>query len=97
MTGHLIIAAFAPGLSAVGSAAYAGNRCPFNDKELPEKSKVCRAGTIQVCEDGQWRSLGIKCTSKFSEDDRAASSVRRQPAAPRPQRDRIVARIAPRS
>jgi hypothetical protein len=59
---------------------------------------VCKAGTIQQCEDGQWHSLGIKCTARFREDDRAdATGIHRMLGEPRLQRDRIVARIAPAS
>jgi hypothetical protein len=98
MTRHLITLALAFGLSAVGSTALAGKPCPFDDKHRPEKSRVCRAGTIHVCEDGQWISLGIKCTSKLQEDGHAGLSVtRRILGEASPQRDAIVARIAPRS
>lgn len=98
MTRHLIIVAVAFCLAAIGSTAYAGLPCPYNDKEHPEKSRVCKAGTIQVCEDGQWISLGIKCTPRFQEDDHAALSLgRRILGEPSPQRDAIVARIAPQS
>ena len=98
MTKQLITLAVACSLFSIGSIAYAGKPCPFDDKQLPEKSKVCKAGTIQQCTDGQWKSLGIKCTSKFREDERVdASGVRRGLGEPRLQRDRIVARIAPAS
>lgn len=98
MTRNLLLLALAFTLSAIGPTALAGKPCPYNDKMQPEKSRVCKAGTIQQCEDGQWKSLGIKCSSKFREDDRAdAASARRMLVEPRPQRDRIVARIAPQS
>lgn len=98
MTRRLITLAVAFGLSALGSTAFAGKPCPFSDKQQPEKSKVCRAGTIHVCEDGQWKSLGIKCTSKLQEDGHAALSVtRRVLGEASPQRSAIVARIEPQS
>ena len=98
MIRHPILLALAFALSAIGSTAHAGKPCPYNDKLHPEQSRVCKAGTIQVCEDGQWKSLGIKCTPRFGEDDRAdAAGVRRMPVEPRLQRDRLVARIAPAS
>jgi hypothetical protein len=85
-------------LSAVGSPALAGKPCPFNDKQLPEESKVCRAGTIQQCEDGKWVDLGIKCTSRLHEGGYAATAIApRTLAVINPRRDAIVARIAPRS
>lgn len=98
MTRHLITLAVAFGLCATGSTAFAGKSCPFEDTKKPEKSKVCRYGTMHVCEDGQWVSLGIKCTSKLQEDGHAALSVtRRILGEASPRRDAIVARIAPRS
>ena len=95
MTRHLITLALALGLSAVGSTALAGKRCPWNDKEEPENARICKAGTLQVCKDGQWVSLGTKCSAKFRDDDRADASAisssvafgaaqgRAQPRAPR--------------
>ena len=78
MTRYLIPLALALTLSAMGSSAFAGKRCPWNDKELAEGSRVCKAGTIQECHDGQWQSLGIKCTARLREDDRAdAAGMRR--------------------
>ena len=96
MTRYLISLALAFSLSATSSAAFAGKPCPWNDQQLPEKSKVCKAGTIQQCQDGQWVSLGIKCTARLREDDRAnAAGARRLLGDPSPARDRLVARIAP--
>lgn len=96
MKKHSILLAFALTLSASGTTALAGKPCPWNDKEQPEKSRICKAGTIQVCHDGQWVSLGIKCTAKLHQDDRAdAAGLRRLLGEPPPQNDRIVARIAP--
>jgi hypothetical protein len=94
---HLITLALAFGLSAIGPAAHAGKPCPFNDKEQPEKSKVCRAGTIQQCEDGQWVNLGIKCTSRLREGGYAALTLTRIAGDAGVRRDTIVARIAPQS
>jgi len=98
MTRNLTLLALAFALLASGTPALAGKRCPWNDKEQPEKSTVCKGGTVHRCEDGQWISLGTKCTARFHEDDRAdASGLRRVLDAARPQSDRIVARIAPAS
>ena len=98
MTRYLLPLALAFTLSATSSAAFAGKRCPWNDKELPEGSRVCKGGTIQQCKDGQWVSLGIKCTARLRDDDRAdTAGVRRLSAEPRLARERIVARIAPAS
>jgi hypothetical protein len=94
MTRHLITLALALSLSAPGSTALAGKRCPWNDKEEPENAKICKAGTMQVCKDGQWVSLGTKCSAKFRDDDRAdAPGARRWFGEPQPVR--IVARITP--
>jgi hypothetical protein len=89
MSKNLLLLAFAISLGATSSSALAGKPCPWNDKEQPEKSRICKAGTIQVCNDGQWVSLGIKCTAKLREDARAdtAGSLRLP----------LVARIAPKS
>jgi hypothetical protein len=98
MTKQLKIAAAALALFSIGSSAHAGLPCPFNDKNLPEQTKVCRAGTIHRCEDGQWINLGIKCTSNYQEDAHAAlSSTRRILGEASPRRNAIVARIAPQS
>jgi hypothetical protein len=98
MTRHLITLVVALGLCTFGSAAFAGKPCPWNDKKQPEKSKVCMYGTLHVCEDGQWVSLGTKCTPKFQEDAHAALSLtRRVLGEASPRRDAIVARIAPQS
>ncbi len=98
MIKHFMLLAVAIGLFSIGSAAQAGKPCPWNDKQYPEQSKICRAGTIHQCEDGQWISLGTKCASNFQEDGHAALSVaRRLLGESRPQRDALVARIAPQS
>jgi len=98
MTKYLITLAVAFGLSSAGSTAFAGKSCGHDDKKLPEKSRICKYGSIHVCEDGQWVSLGIKCTSKLQEDGHAALSVtRRILGESSPRRDAIVARIAPQS
>ena len=98
MRKHLLTLALAFGLSAIGTAAFAGKPCPFNDKQQPEKSKVCRAGTIQQCEDGQWVDLGIKCTSRLLEGGYAALTLTRRILGEASlRRDAIVARIAPQS
>jgi hypothetical protein len=98
MTKQLKIAAAALALFSIGSSAYAaGLPCPFNDKKLPEKTKVCRAGTIHRCEDGQWINLGMKC-SNYKEDELAAlANTRRILGEASPRRSAIVARIAPQS
>jgi hypothetical protein len=51
------------GAFAVCAAAHAQSRgCPHNDKHLPEKSSICKAGAIWICEDGQWqRRDGTRC------------------------------------
>lgn len=67
MNRHVISAAFALALGAAAPAALAGKPCPWNDKHQPEKSKVCKGGTIRVCQDGQWVSTGAKCTAKLGE------------------------------
>ncbi len=98
MTRHLITLALAFTLSAIGSPALAGKPCPFNDKEMPEKSKVCRAGTIQQCQDGQWVNLGIKCSSRLREGGYAALTLsRRILGEANLRREAIVARIAPQT
>ena len=98
MTRHLITLALALALSAIGFPALAGKPCPFNDKELPEKSKVCRAGTIQQCEDGKWVDLGMKCTSRLHDGGYAATTITPLTLGMiNPRRDAIVARIAPQS
>lgn len=89
MSKNLILAAVAIALSATGSSALAGKPCPWNDREQPEKSRVCKAGTMQVCKDGQWVSLGIKCTAKLREDASADTAGTRQLP--------LLARIAPKS
>lgn len=61
MTKYLLPLALAFSLSATSSLALAGKRCPWNDKEEPENARICKDGTIQVCKDGQWISLGTKC------------------------------------
>ncbi len=98
MTRHLINLAVAFCLCAVGSIAFAGKTCPFDDQMRPEKFRVCKAGTIHVCEDGQWISLGIKCTSQSQEGGHARLSViRRMLGEASPQRNAIVGRLAPQS
>jgi N-acetylneuraminic acid mutarotase len=98
MIKRFIMLAIAFGLFSIGAAAQAGKPCPWDDKQLPEKSKICRFGTIHQCEDGQWVSLGTRCTANFQEDRHAGlSAARRILGEPRPQRDAIVARIAPQS
>ena len=94
MTRHSIVLAVAFALLSIGTAAHAGKPCPWNDKQYPEKYKICRAGTIHQCEDGQWIDQGTTCSSKFQEDGHAALSIARQPNS---RRDAIVARIAPQS
>jgi hypothetical protein len=97
MIKQLKTAAAALALFSIGSSAYAGLPCPFNDKKLPEKTKVCRAGTIHRCEDGQWINLGMKC-SNYQDDQLAALSLtRRILGEASPRRNAIVARIAPQS
>ena len=98
MSKNPLLLAVALILGATGTAALAGKPCPWKDKQEPEKSRICKAGTIQECQDGQWVSLGTKCSAKFREDDRAdAGNPRRLPGELRPHSDRIVARIAPKS
>lgn len=98
MTRHLITLAVAFGLCAVGSTALAGKSCPFNDQMRPEKSRVCKAGAIHVCEDGQWIRLDIKCTAKLHEDGHAGLSVsHRLRGDANPQRDAIVRRLVRQS
>jgi len=101
MTRHSIMLVLAIALFSIGSTAHAGKRCPWNDKQYPEKSKLCRSGTLHQCEDGQWVSLGTKCSGsglRFQDDAYASlSSARRMLGEPRPQRDAIIARIAPQS
>jgi len=98
MIKRFILLAVAFGLLLIGSAAYAGKPCPWNDKQLPEKTKLCRFGTIHQCEDGQWIDQGTRCASNLQQDGHAAlSAARRILGESRPQRDAIVARIAPRS
>jgi hypothetical protein len=97
MKRHLITLAAGLALFSIGFSAHAGLPCPFNDKKLPEKTTVCRAGTIHRCEDGQWINLGMKCTS-YQEDEHAALSItRRTLGEASPHRNAIVARIAPQS
>ncbi len=96
MSKQLIALAAACGLLSLSSIAFAGKPCPWNDKQLPEKSRVCKAGTMQECVAGQWQSTGVKCTPpRFQEDHRAA--VRGTQAEPSLARERILARIAPAS
>ena len=101
MTRGSIMLALGVALLSIASAAHAGKRCPWDDKQLPEKSKVCRSGTIHLCEDGQWVDQGTKCSGsgpRFQGDEQASlSTVRRIFGEPRSQRDAIVARIAPLS
>ena len=98
MIKQLSALALACALSSLSPIALAGKPCPWNDKQLPEKSKVCKAGTIQQCKDGQWESTGVKCTPRFREGDRAdALGDRSLQAEARLARDRILARIAPAS
>jgi hypothetical protein len=93
--------ALAFALLSIGSAAHAGKACPWNDKHQPEKSKLCRLGSIYQCEDGQWVNLGTKCSGsgpRFQDEEHASiASARRSLGQSRPQRDAIVARIAPQS
>jgi hypothetical protein len=88
MTKQLLALALACALSSLSPIALAGKPCPWNDKQLPEQSRVCKAGTMQQCKDGQWESTGIKCTARLREGDRADVLG---------ARDRIIARIAPAS
>ena len=98
MSKRLMTLALACTLLSIGSIAQAGKPCPWNDKQLPEKSRICKAGTIQQCQDGQWQSTGIRCTARFRQDERAeATEVLRTPAGSRLARERVVARIAPAS
>lgn len=98
MLKQLSALALACGLLSLSPIALAGKPCPWNDKQLPEKSKVCKAGTIQQCKDGQWESTGIKCTARFREGGRAgALGERALQAEARLARNRILARIAPSS
>ena len=86
------------GLLSLSPIALAGKPCPSNDKQLPEKSRVCKNGTVQQCKDGQWESTGVKCTAKFSEGGGAdALGARGLQADARLARERILARIAPAS
>lgn len=65
MTRDLIMLIAAFSLFAIGSSAFAaGLSCPYNDKMHPEKSRVCRDGMLYVCEDGQWKRLGVRCSSR---------------------------------
>ena len=98
MTKQLLALALACGLSSLSPIALAGKPCPWNDKQLPENSRVCRAGTINQCTDGKWESTGVKCTARFREDARAdAPGVLGLQAEARLARERILARIAPAS
>ena len=71
---NLTAVALALALSAAAPAALAGKPCPWNDTQQPEKSKICKAGTIQICQDGQWVSTGVKCTAKLGELGRAEAA-----------------------
>ena len=97
MTKQWIALAAACGLFSLSQIALAGKPCPWNDKQLPEGSKVCKAGTMQQCKDGQWKSLEIKCTTRFREGERADAMDLRAPVEARLARERIIARIAPAS
>jgi hypothetical protein len=58
----MLIAALA--VFALSSSGYAENdrRCPSNDKQVPEKSVICKGGALWVCEAGQWRRQdGTRC------------------------------------
>ena len=72
MTKRLLGLALAIATSALAGGAHAGLPCPWNDKQLPEGSKICKGGTINVCRDGQWTSLGTQCTARLREDLGAA-------------------------
>lgn len=98
MTKQLLALALACALSSLSPIALAGKPCPWNDKQLPEKSKVCKAGTIQQCKDGQWESTGIKCTPRLREDGRAdVPGILGLQTDARLARERVLARIAPAS
>jgi hypothetical protein len=59
----LLAALSAFSVIAICSSALANDgMCPSNDRKLPDKSTVCRQGTLWVCEAGQWKSLGVKCS-----------------------------------
>jgi hypothetical protein len=99
MTRHFIMLALTLGLLSTGSAAHAGKGCPWNDKHQPEKSKICRQGNLYQCEEGQWVNLGIKCAggSRLQAEDRVSLDARRILPEARPEREAIIARIAPQS
>jgi hypothetical protein len=48
---------------ALCSSAHAQHsQCPSNDKQLPEKSVICKDGAVWVCEAGEWRRQdGTRC------------------------------------
>ena len=98
MSRQLIALAAACGLLSLSSVAFAGKPCPWNDKQVPEKTKVCKAGTIQQCVDGQWHSTGVTCTSRFQDERRSdALGARGLQPETRLARERLLARIAPAS
>ena len=93
MTKIFLGLALAIGLGALASSAYAGLPCPWNDKQLPEGSKICKGGRVNICRDGQWSSLGTKCSARLREDVGAAK-LRRVLGEPRAPRAALLARIA---
>ncbi len=99
MTKQLLALAAACALFSIGSTAFAGAPCPFNDKKQPEGTKLCRNGTIQQCQDGQWINLGMKCSStRFQEDERAAApALERILGESRHRPNAILARLARQS
>jgi hypothetical protein len=61
---HVLITA---ALLAAAPLAQAGRgECTNNDKRVPEQTRACRDGYVRVCEDGQWRNTGAKCSTRSS-------------------------------
>ncbi len=94
MNKHWIALAATCTLLSFACNAFAGLPCPHDDKKVPEKTKVCRYGTIHQCVDGQWVSTGAKCTQKLQEDAAAAKLQRVLGTA---RNERLSARLVERS
>jgi hypothetical protein len=39
------------------------DQCMANDRKVPERTQTCRYGKVWICEKGEWKELGLSCSS----------------------------------